>query len=311
VRIVSLLPSATEIVAALGLEDSLVGITHSCDHPPHLRACCVTSTVIPKGAESREIDRIVKEHARHGWPLYDLDVRRIEELAPDLVLTQAVCDVCAVSEDQACSAIGTLSIEPEIVSLHPHRFDDVLSDILSVGRAAGVPDRAADLVDHSQRRIERVQARVAGLEPVSVVVLEWLEPLFSAGHWTPDIVAMAGGENLLSRPGDRSRELAWGEVRTADPDVLVLACCGLDVDRTVADVGHLVRQPGFQEMRAVRAGRVFVADGGAHFSRPGPRLIDSLELLAETLHPSGKPGPRRFERVRGLGSLRAPASTSA
>ena len=302
-RIVSLLPSATEIVAALGLQDSLVGITHSCDYPPRLRACCVTSTVIPNGADSREIDRIVKEHARHGRPLYHLDVRRIEELDPELVLTQAVCDVCAVSESQASSAVGGLSIEPEIVSLHPHRFADVLADILSVGRAAGVPDRAADLVARSRRRIERVQTRVAGLERVRTVVLEWLEPLFSAGHWTPDIVAMAGGENLLSRPGDRSRELTWGEVRTADPDFLVLACCGLDEDRTMADVGYLLSQPGFQHMKAARAGRVFVADGGAHFSRPGPRLIDSLELLAETLHPSGKPGARGLERVRGLGSL--------
>jgi iron complex transport system substrate-binding protein len=257
--------------------------------------------MIPKGAESREIDRVVKEHARHGWPLYDLDVRRIEELDPQLVLTQAVCDVCAVSEGQASSAIGTLSIEPEIVSLHPHRFADVLSDILSVGKAAGVPERAADLVAESRRRIERVQARVAGRERVSVVVLEWLEPLFSAGHWTPDIVAMAGGENLLSRPGDRSRELTWSEVRAADPDFLILACCGLDEDRTIADVGHLVGQPGFQQMKAVRSGRVFAADGGAHFSRPGPRLLDTLELLAETLHPSGEADALAFERVRALG----------
>ena len=297
-RIVSLIPSATEILAALGLQDSLVGITHSCDYPPDLGAPRVTSTAIPTNAASAEIDHIVKEHARLGRPLYELDTALLESLQPDLVVTQAVCDVCAVSEGQASAVIGELSIRPEIVSLHPHRFADVLSDILLVGRAAHVADRAAALVESLRQRVDRVRAHVDGRPSVSVAVLEWIDPLYSAGHWTPDIVALAGGREVLACAGDRSRELRWDDVRGADPDVLLLACCGQDVARTLVDVRHLEALPGFHAMRAVQAGRVFVADGGSHFSRPGPRLVESLELLAETLHPSGEESAQALTRLR-------------
>jgi iron complex transport system substrate-binding protein len=296
-KIVSLIPSATEIIAALGLQDSLVGITHSCDYPPGLRARCVTSTTIPKDAPSGEIDRIVKDHARHGRPLYRLDAELLEELRPDLVVTQAVCDVCAVSEGQAFLALDRLSIRPTIISLHPHRFADVLSDVLLVGEAADVRNRAAIVVESLSQRVARIETRVNGRARLDVAVLEWIDPLFSAGHWTPDIVRMAGGREVLARAGDRSRELNWRDVRTADPDVLLLACCGQDVARTTHDLPRLTAKPGFREMKAVRADRVFVADGRSHFSRPGPRLIDSLELLAETLHPSGQQNTRALARL--------------
>lgn len=289
VRIVSLIPSATEAIAALGLQDALVGVTHSCDYPPGLTAPCVTSTAIPEDASSGEIDRIVKESVRAGRPLYDLDARLLDDLKPDLVVTQAVCDVCAVGEGQALSGLEGLSIRPRVISLHPHRLADVLDGIVRLGDATNVPERAAVVVMGLRQRIEQVRARVEGRESVSVVVLEWIDPPFSAGHWTPDIVAMAGGREMLARPGERSRELAWDDVRVADADVLLLACCGQDVPRTLDDLRHLECKPGFGRMRAVRTGRVFVADGSAYFSRPGPRLVDSLELLAETLHPSGDP----------------------
>lgn len=304
-RIVSLIPSATEALAALGLEQALVGITHSCDHPAGLRAPRVTSTSIPDDAPSGEIDRLVKESVRTGRPLYELDTRLLERLEPDLIVTQAVCEVCAVGEGQARAGIGTLSIRPEIVSLHPHRLADVLADIVRLGEAAQVPGRAAAVAEGLRRRIARVRSRLADREPTSVVVLEWIDPLFSAGHWTPEVVALAGGHELLALPGQRSRELAWDEVLAADPEVLLLACCGLDVRRTLDELARLESLPGFSAMRAVRGGRVFVADGKAHFSRPGPRLIDSLELLAETLHPSGDPHAGALSRAR------APAEGSA
>lgn len=325
-RIVSLIPSATEIVAALGLAESLVGITHSCDYPPGLDADRVTSTSVPKDASSAEIDRFVKEGARSDRPLYELDVDLLERLSPDLVLTQAVCDVCAVGEGQALAGIEGLSIRPKVISLHPHRFDEVLADFVRVGEAAGVPDRGRKVVEGLRKRVERVKSRVdAGIDGPPgpdvdaedrvavqsrgasgaaaktdrprVVVLEWIDPPFSAGHWTPEIVRMAGGREVLSEPGERSRELAWDEVFEADPDVLVLACCGQDVSRTLDDLRILESKPGFRELRAVRDGRIFVADGGAHFSRPGPRLVDSLEFLAETLHPSGGEGRRALAQA--------------
>lgn len=303
-RIVSLVPSATELVAALGLRDALVGVTHSCDYPPGLEARCVTSTCIPPDASSGEIDRMVKEYVRNGRPLYELDTRLLEVLDPDLVLTQSVCDVCAVGEEQATAGLEGLSIQPRVVALHPHCLRDVLDDILRVGEAARVPEQAGVLVAGFRRRIARVQARVRGQEPVRVVVLEWLDPLFSAGHWTPEIVALAGGQEALAWPGERSRELRWEEVGAADPEVLVLACCGMGVSRTLEDVRRLECLPGFWELTAVRQGRVFVADGGSHFSRPGPRLVESLELLAETLHPSNEPGARGLPRVFPLPGTR-------
>ena len=305
-KIVSLIPSATEMVAALGLEHTLVGITHSCDFPSsveHLPR--VTSTAIPKDAKSREIDRAVKESVTTGTPLYELDVELLERLRPDLIITQEVCDVCAVGKTQALTCLPELKNRPAMISLHPHRFDDVMSDFVRLGQAAGVEASARELVDEYMTCVQRVRRRVEGERPVSVVVLEWIDPLFSSGHWTPDLVTMAGGRELLAAPGDRSRELTWNEILMADPEVLVLACCGQDVPRTLEDLAHLEARPGFGDLRAAKDGRIYVADGGAHFSRPGPRLVESLQMLAETLHPSGR------NRARLLGDQKeSPADSS-
>ena len=296
-KIVSLIPSATEAIAALGLTDDLVGITHSCDYPTGLRARRVTSTSIPADAPSAAIDRVVKESVSGGLPLYALDTQLLEAMDPDLVVTQSVCDVCAVGEGQAVAGLEGLSIRPKILSLHPHRLGDVLDDLLRLGEATGIKERAESLVKELRGRIARVRARVERLTPVSVVVLEWIDPPFSAGHWTPEIVELAGGRELLGRSGHRSRELTWEEVREADPEVLLLACCGLDASRTRVDLRQLESRPGIRDLKAVRQARVFVADGGAHFSRPGPRLIESLELLAETLHPSGEARAEALSRA--------------
>jgi iron complex transport system substrate-binding protein len=245
-NIVSLLPSATEIVASLGLTENLVGVTHSCDFPESVSGLPrVTSTVIPKEATSRQIDQAVKESRAQGALLY-------------------------------------------------------MIDLVLIGRAAGVEDRAFKLVEESRQRIERVRSRVQGLETVSVVVLEWIDPLFSAGHWTPDVVELAGGYEPIAMAGARSRQLRWDEILHANPEVLVLACCGQDIQRAMQDWGYLRGLPGFEELRAVLSGSVFVADGAAHFSRPSLRLIDSLELLAESLHPSSSSGARSLTRVSSV-----------
>ena len=290
-RIVSLVPSATEILGALDLREQIVGVTHSCDYPPHVVGLPrVTSTSIPKDASSGAIDQIVKESLATGTPLYELDVVRIEALTPDLVVTQGVCDVCAVGESQAAGVLAGLSAQPQVLSLHPHRLGDVLDDVLRVGRAAGVPDRAAALAADLQARIERVRTVSDSRTRTSVLILEWIDPLYSCGHWTPEIVDFAGGREVLARPGDRSREVAWDEILEADPEVIVLACCGQDVRRTLSDLALLERKPGYSSLRAVRAGQVYVSDGGAYFSRPGPRLIDALEMLSCTLHGSTDDG---------------------
>ena len=298
VRIVSLIPSATEMVAALGLEHALVGITHSCDFPPSVQHLPhVTSTAIAENAKSREIDQAVKESLTTGASLYVLDVELLERLRPDLVITQGVCDVCAVGETQALTCLSDLTSRPVLLSLHTHRLDDVMSDLVRIGGAGGVESRARELVDEYRTRVQRVVRRVEHERTVSVVVLEWIDPPFSAGHWTPDLVNMAGGCELLAIAGARSRELTWDEVLEADPEVLVLACCGQDVARTLEDLTHLEARPGFGDLRAVRTEKIYVADGGAHFSRPGPRLVESIEMLAETLHPSGR-NRSRLSRAR-------------
>lgn len=297
-NIVSLLPSATEIVAALGLTRQLVGVTHSCDFPPEvMRLPRITSTVIPKEATSREIDEAVRDRRAAGAPLYELDIGLLEQLQPDLLITQGVCDVCAVCEMQALAALPRLSKDPVVVNLTPHRLQDVLEDVIRIGRAAGVEDLARRLVEESQERIEKVRSRVDGFEPVSVVVLEWIDPLFSAGHWTPDVVQLAGGYEPLAKAGARSRQLGWEEILQADPEVLVLACCGQDILRAMQDWSFLQAQRGFDGLRCVIRDSVFVADGAAHFSRPSLRLIDSLELLAESIHPSGNSEARSLARV--------------
>jgi iron complex transport system substrate-binding protein len=292
-RIVSLLPSATEIVCALGLGDRLVGVTHECDFPPAVRALPkVTHTLIPHDAPSVEIDGLVRERLQGQRALYTLDLPALERLKPDLIVTQALCDVCAVAEAEVSAAACSLPGRPKVINLEPTRLADVFDCMRRVAEAACVADRGEAAIVALQRRVAAVEAATRDVSPQPrVVLLEWIDPPFSCGHWSPELVRLAGGVELLGREGERSRTVAWDEVRTVDPDVMLIACCGYDAERTRRDVPILQAYPGFSDLRCVRANRVYITDGNAYFSRPGPRLVDSLELLAHTLHPDRSPLP--------------------
>ncbi len=295
-RIVSLLPSATEIVCALGLADSLVGVTHECDYPPAVRALPkVTRTLIPIDASSAEIDRLVRERLASGSALYTLDLPVLERLGPDLIVTQALCDVCAVAEAEVQDAACRLPGAPRVLNLEPTTLDEVFAAMIAVGEATGTGATARDVVARLRARVEAAARRAAAIADPRprVAMLEWVDPPFSAGHWNPELVRLAGGVDVLGREGERSRTLQWDEVVAAQPEVVVIACCGFDVDRTLQELrasAETLAGP-WASLPAVRNGRVYVLDGSAYFSRPGPRLVDSLELLARAIAPGIHPLP--------------------
>lgn len=290
-RIVSLLPAATEIVHAVGLGDRLVGVSHECDHPAVVRDLPrVTRSLLPAAATSVAIDAAVRDRVQRRQPLYALDGDLLARLRPDLVVTQALCDVCAVAEGEVAAALAGLPGPPRVLTLEPHRLADVLAGMQAVAEAGDAAEAGRAAVAEREWRIDAVAARSAGVATrPRVMVLEWLDPLFTAGHWSPEIVRLAGGAEVLGREGERSRAVAWEDVRAADPEVLVVACCGFDVDRTRAELPLLTARPGYRDLACVRAGRVHVVDGNAFFSRPGPRLVDALEALAHLLHPEVHP----------------------
>jgi iron complex transport system substrate-binding protein len=307
-RIVSLLPSATEIVCALGLEKELVGVTHECDFPPSVRKLPkVTRTLIPSDASSAEIDRLVRERLRTDRALYTLDLPVLEELRPDLIVTQALCDVCAVAEEEVRAAACTLPGRPAVLNLEPQTLADVLAAIRQVARAAGAERAGDDLIAALGARVAAVASRTAAIERrPRVALLEWLDPPFSCGHWNPELVRLAGGVEGLGKEGRPSRTLSWDEVLAWEPEVVFIACCGFGTERTLADLPALWLIPGWRNLPAVRAGRVYVTDGSHYFSRPGPRLVDSLEILAHALHPEIHPLPAGLAPpVRVTGSERA------
>lgn len=292
-RIVSLLPSATEIVCALGLEDRLVGVTHECDYPASVRRLPkVTRTLIPGDASSGEIDRLVRERLETGRALYSLDLPALEALAPGLIVTQALCDVCAVAEDEVRAAACTLPDTPRVINLEPKTVPELFDSIRQVGAAAGVERSAETVVAGLITRVEAVVGRTAGLDTLPrVAFLEWLDPPFSCGHWNPALVRWAGGIEGFGSEGQRSRTLGWEEITAWQPEVIFIACCGFSVERTLNDLPLLRAVPGWDDLPAVQTGRVYVTDGSHYFSRPGPRLVDSLEILAHTLHPEVHPLP--------------------
>jgi iron complex transport system substrate-binding protein len=294
-----MLPSATEIVCQLGLEGR---VTHECDWPKSVRRLAkVTRSLIPQEAASHEIDSLVRERLRSERALYSLDVPLLAELRPDLIVTQALCEVCAVAESEVRAAVGALPGRPRVVNLEPTCLGDVLESLREVGAAAGCEERA-------EHEIAALWARVAAVAERSerianrprVVLLEWIDPPFSSGHWSPELVRLAGGREVVSEAGERSRTLDWREVVAAAPDVLVIACCGFDVPRTLVDLPILRGYPGWNELPCVRSGRVYVVDGSAYFSRPGPRLVDSLEIVAHALEPSVHALPPSLPAARRL-----------
>jgi iron complex transport system substrate-binding protein len=286
IRTVSMLPAATEIVGALGLMDQLVAVSHECDYPeeanhrPRVTHC----EIYGKGLPSSEIDRWVSERLAAGAALYTLDERSLRELSPDLILTQKLCDVCAPAYGSVAALAAALPSRPRVLNLEPMSLADVFGNIRAVAAAMGHAERADAVCQELERRVAAVAERVAACDRPTVFVMEWTEPIYNAGHWTPELVRLAGGRALLSPEGAHSVRVPWEEVRAADPEVLVIACCGHRVERTKQDLPRLKALPGWQEQRAVRSGRVYVADGTALFSRPGPRLVDTLEMLAAALH---------------------------
>jgi iron complex transport system substrate-binding protein len=287
VRVVSLLPAATEIVAALGLVDALVGVSHECDWPPEVAAKPrVTHCPIHQaGLASDAVDAWVRERLQASGSLYTLDEALLRELRPDVLLTQGLCEVCAPAFEGVQAVAARLPGPPRVVNLEPRRLADVLDNVRAAGDALDVPARAAAVAAGLEARIAAVRERAAGAPRRRCVLLEWIAPPFRGGHWDAELVELAGGVDPLARAGEPSVEVPWSAVVGAAPEVLVIACCGFDVARTLEDVPRLRAMAGWSDLPAVRTGRVFVVDGSAYFSRPGPRLVDSLELLATLIHP--------------------------
>lgn len=285
-RIVSLLPSATEVVFALGLGDDLVGVSHECDYPPEAATRpAVTRSLLPKGLGQAEVDREVKRLLAEYGTIYELDRELLERLKPDLILTQRLCYVCAVGYEQVCAAVEALGTGANVISLEPEGLDDIFETILTVGRAAGREEAAHRVVGGLRARIEQVRARVAGLPRPRVLALEWLDPPLAAGHWVPEMVELAGGEDVAGRPRRPAVRLDWAQVAEADPDVVILMPCGYDLAGTLDVARTLVTAPWWAGLRAVREGRVYAVDGSAYFNRPGPRVVAGVEILAEIFHP--------------------------
>ena len=288
-RIVSLVPAATEIACALGASDDLVAVTHDCDHPPPVRRLPrITRSTIAPGSDSGEIDAQVRGAAAKGDSTFHLDQAALAAARADVLLGQTLCAVCAVTLDQLPVTTGS---GPTLVPLGGGSIDGILADIRRVADALGRSAAGTRLVGELRARLDRVAAAVAGRPRRSVVCLEWLEPLFNGGHWVPEQVAWAGGVDLLGTAGARSREVGWPELLAAQPEVLLVMPCGFDAARAVRESGTLAERPEWSELRAVAAGAVYAVDGNAYFSRPGPRVVDGVELLASLLHPGSVPAP--------------------
>jgi iron complex transport system substrate-binding protein len=283
VRIVSLVPHATELLFALGLGEQVVGVTHECDHPrqaaklPH-----VTRDVLPPGLSAAEIDREVKERTQRGEAIYALDEKAVRDLEPDLIVTQELCPVCAVSYDEVAGLAKKLPTCPKVVALDPKTFGETMGDAKTIAELTGAREAAVEHVKQTRARVDAVRRTVrdAGRAPVLVACLEWFDPVYAAGHWTPQLVEYAGGLDVLGLPGEHSAQVMWEDVAAASPEVIVAMPCGWD-----AETASLEARMHLDALRATGARRVVAVDGGAYFSRPGPRLVEGLELLAHVLHP--------------------------
>jgi iron complex transport system substrate-binding protein len=284
-RIVSLVPSATEMLFALGVGDDVTAVTHECDYPAAvLDLPKVTRDVIGPGLAPAEIDRAVRELTEQGQSIYELDEAALQRLQPDLIVTQALCAVCAVSYEDVRAIADRLDSRPEVLSLDPHTLGEVLGDVRTLAQATDRKDAGVDLVQDAAGRIDRVRLAVRAARPVSVVALEWLDPVFVAGHWTPQLIEYAGGNDVLGLAGEHSEQRTWDEVRAAEPDVVIVMPCGYDADRALEEAHAYT-----DELASIGAKRVVAVDAAAHFSRPGPRLIEGLELLGHILHPDRLP----------------------
>jgi len=301
-RIASLLPSLTETACALGLRDALVGRSHECDFPAGVEALPVlTAPKLDADAPSAAIDSRVRELVEQGLSVYRVDGERLRELAPDVVLTQDHCEVCAASLADVEAALAEWTgAKPRVVSLEPKTLTDVLSDFGRLGQALGVAEAGWALQARCLERMETIAAQTQGLPRPRVACIEWIDPLMGAGNWMPELVGMAGGEPLFGEAGAHSPWMTWDALRDADPDCLVVLPCGFDLARTAREMRTLAERPDFGELRAAREGRIFLVDGNQYFNRPGPRLVESLEILTEMLHPGRFPATHRGAGWRPL-----------
>ncbi len=285
-RVVSLLPSATEILYAIGAGDDVVGVTHECDFPPRARSKPrLTSSALPAVARAADIDRHVRAHLHAGSSIYTLDAALLEQLRPDLIVTQELCPVCAVSYETVSHATRRLQGDPRLVSLEPSSLADVYATIESIGALTGKAGAADALVAQLRDREGALRALTAAGPRPATLVLEWTDPPMSGGHWTPGLVELAGGRALLAHPGADSQRLDWDAIASADPDIIIIAPCGFDLAASLRATGELADNSVWSGLRAVRAGRVAVVDGNAYVNRPGPRLLDSAEIFAAAIHP--------------------------
>jgi len=291
-RIVSLLPAATEIAAALGLMDDVVSVSHECDFPeerktrPRVTRCPVHKA----GLSSREVDDWVRRTLRENGTIYTIDETLLRQLRPDVILTQKLCDVCAVGYGTVARLAGTLPGPPQVVNLEPSRLSDIFDDICRVAKACGVSDRWAKVVAELTMRVEAVRERAMRIpNRPRCFLMEWVDPPFCSGHWGPELVEIAGGHDPLGRKHQRSVEIKWEAVLEARPEIIVLALCGYDVDRARRDYELLRKFPGFDSLPAAQNNRIHIVDASAYFARPGPRIVDSLEILAGILHPEEFP----------------------
>lgn len=286
-RIVSLIASSTEIVAALGFADCIVACSHECDFPATVNTLPrVTRAKLRTDVPSLEIDRQVKDILRAGLSVYAVDADRLRALKPDVIVTQDHCEVCAVStKDLEAAACDVLGPHVRVVSLRPNSLADIWADIKRVANALGDNGRGERLVASLQARLDEISRQTQMFdERPRVAFIEWIEPLMAGGNWVPELIAMAHADDLLGRPGEHSDWIQFDQLRDADADVILVAPCGFDVPRTLQEMPALVQQEGFKDMRAVQNGRVYVADGNAFFNRPGPRVVESFEILAEVLY---------------------------
>jgi iron complex transport system substrate-binding protein len=299
-RIASLVPSATEMLFALGLGESVVGVTHECDWPPAAAELPhLTATVLPAGLSAGEIDAAVKEVVGEGHALYSLDEERLAELAPDLIVTQAVCEVCAVSYDDVVKVAGRLPSRPRVLQQDPSSLGEVLEDVTRLGEAAGIAARASELRGELERRLDAVRTAVDGADRPRVLALEWLDPPFLGGHWIPEMIEIAGGVDVAGRAGEKSPQVEWDGLQDLNPDVIVAMPCGWYLDDSRAQaLEH------WERLDSLGTQRIFAVDAASTFSRPGPRLVDGVELLAHLFR------PERVQPPAGIGFAELTAQSS-
>jgi iron complex transport system substrate-binding protein len=303
-KIVSLLPSATEVVYALGLGDDLSGVTFECDFPAEARTRPVVSdTTLPtdRPLTSREIDAEVHRRMDASEPLYQLDKDLIREIQPDVILTQDLCRVCAVPTGIVQDALDELGCDARVVSMDPTNLQEILDSFNEVGRATGTEERARELVAGLQERIDAVRARAVRLPTIRTFCMEWLDPPFAGGHWIPELVQVASGQNLLTEPGQRSRQVTWREIADAGPEVVVFMPCGYYLEEAEGEAARIYHVPEFRETTAFASQTVFAADASSYFSRPGPRIVDGLEMLAWAIHSDEFPEPPPSAMIRVVG----------